>query len=249
MSVQSGQTILDHIEELRHRLFRALLALVVGVLVSAIFAERLLELLAQPVGGLQQLEAIEVTENVGVFMQASLLGGVVLAMPIIIYQLWKFISPGLFPQERRYIYIIVPMATLLFLTGIAFAYFVMLPAALPFLLGFVAIPVRPRPANYISFIVNLMFWVGLSFETPLLIFFLAKVNVVNYRMLIRHWRVAILLIAVLAATVTPTIDPVNMALVMGPLILLYGLSIILARIAYTAPEEEQDETLAEEQPA
>ncbi|HIE38851.1 MAG TPA: twin-arginine translocase subunit TatC [Anaerolineales bacterium] len=237
MSEEAGQTILEHIEELRRRLFRALLALAAGALVSAVFAQQLLEWLARPVGGLENLEAIEVTENVGVFMQAVLLGGAILAMPVILYQLWQFISPGLLPYERRYVYLLVPFATVLFLSGVFFAYFVMLPAAIPFLLGFISIPTRPRPANYISFITNLMFWVGLSFETPLLVFFLAKVQVVDYRMLARNWRVALFLIAVLAAVVTPTPDPVNMGLVMLPLTLLYGLSILLARIAYRPPEE------------
>lgn len=232
MSEEAGQSILEHIEELRRRLFRALLALAVGVLISAIFAQQLLEWLARPVGGLENLEAIEVTENVGVFMQVTLLAGVTLAMPVILHQLWRFISPGLFPHERRYVYLLAPLATFLFVGGAAFAYFVMLPTAIPFLLGFVSIPTRPRPANYISFITNLMFWIGLSFETPLVIFFLAKARVVDYRTLLKNWRVALFLIAVLAAVVTPTPDPVNMALVMLPLILLYGLSILLARVAY-----------------
>lgn len=232
MSAEGGQSILEHIEELRRRLFRALLALAAGTAVSAVFAQRLLEWFARPVGGLESLEAIEVTENMGVFMQVTLLGGVTLAMPAILYQLWKFISPGLLPSERRYVYLLVPFATILFVSGVAFAYFVMLPAAVPFLLGFISIPTRPRPANYISFITTLMFWAGLSFETPLIVFFLAKAQVVNYRMLARNWRIAVLLIAVLAAVVTPTPDPVNMALVMVPLTVLYGLSILLARIAY-----------------
>ena len=232
----AAKTFLEHFEELRRRLFRALLALAAGVAVSAIFAERLLEWLARPVGGLENLEAIEVTENVGVFMQASLLGGVTLAMPAILYQLWRFVAPGLFASERRYVYLLLPLATILFLTGGAFAYFVMLPTAIPFLLGFAGIPTRPRPSSYLSFVTNLMFWIGLSFETPMVVFFLAKVRIVNHRMLARNWRVALLLIAVLAAVVTPTPDAVSMALVMAPLILHYGLSIVLARMAYRPRE-------------
>lgn len=204
---------------------------------SALFAGHLLEWLTRPVGGLEQLEAIEVTENVGVFMQVTLLGGVTLAMPVILYQLWRFVAPGLYPHERRYVYFLVPLATALFVAGVAFTYFVMLPTAVPFLLGFIGIPTRPRPANYVSFVSNVMFWVGLSFETPLLVFFLARVRVVNYRMLLRGWRIAVFLIAVLAAVVTPTPDPVNMGLVMMPLIVLYGLSVLLARVAYR-PEEQ-----------
>ncbi len=224
--------LLEHIEELRQRLFRALIALAVATIASSFLVNRFLEWLARPVGGLEKLEAIEVTENLGVFMQVALLGGVILAMPVIVYQLWRFIGPGLLPHEKRYVYLLAPAATLLFVAGAAFAYFVMLPTAVPALLGLAPIPTRPRPANYISFVTGLMFWVGVSFEMPLLIFFLAKVGLVSPRTLLRNWRVAVFLIALLAALVTPTGDPINMALVMAPLTVLYGLSILLARIAY-----------------
>jgi len=226
------KSLLEHIEELRRRLIKALLALAVGFVISALFTNQLLEWLARPVGGLEKLEAIEVTENLGVFMQVALLGGVLLAMPVIVYQVWRFVTPGLYPHEKRYIYILAPAATLLFISGAAFAYFVMLPAAVPALLGFAPIPTRPRPANYISFVTNLMFWVGISFEMPLFIFFLAKARLVGPRDLLRNWRVAVFLIALLAALVTPTGDPINMGLVMIPLVVLYVLSILLARVAY-----------------
>lgn len=229
------KSLLEHIEELRRRLLWALLALAVGFIISAVFTNRVLEWMARPVGGLEGLEAIEVTENLGVFMQVTLLSGVILAMPVIVYQVWRFVTPGLYAHERRYVYMLAPAATLLFVGGAAFAYFVMLPAAIPALLSFAPIPTRPRPANYISFVTSLMFWVGISFEMPLFIFFLAKVRLVSPRTLLRNWRVAIFLIALLAALVTPTGDPINMALVMAPLIVLYGLSILLARLAYREP--------------
>ncbi len=231
------RSFLEHVEELRRRLLRAIIALVVGVVISAFFTPQLLAWLARPVGGLEKLEAIEVTENLGVFMQVALVGGVLLAMPVIVYQTWRFVTPGLYPREKRYIYILAPAATLLFLAGAAFAYFVMLPAAIPALLGFAPIPTRPRPANYISFVTNLMFWVGVSFEMPLFIFFLARVRLVRPRDLLHHWRVAVFLIALLAALVTPTGDPINMGLVMIPLIVLYVLSILLARVAYRGGRE------------
>jgi sec-independent protein translocase protein TatC len=230
------RSFLEHIEELRQRLLRALIALAVGVVISALFTNQLLEWLARPVGGLEKLEAIEVTENLGVFMQVALLGGALLAMPFIVYQVWQFITPGLEPHEKRYVYMLAPAATLLFIAGAAFAYFVMLPAAVPALLGFAPIPTRPRPANYVSFVTNLMFWVGISFEMPLFIFFLAKVRLVGPRDLLRNWRVAVFLIALLAALVTPTGDPINMGLVMIPLVVLYILSILLARVAYRESE-------------
>jgi len=235
------KSLLEHIEELRRRLLRVLIALAVGVVVSALFTNQILAWMARPVGGLEKLEAIEVTENLGVFMQVALLGGVILAMPVIVYQVWRFVTPGLYPHEKRYVYMLAPAATLLFLAGAAFAYFVMLPAAIPALLGFAPIPTRPRPANYISFVTSLMFWVGISFEMPLFIFFLAKVRLVSPRALVRNWRLAVFLIALLAALVTPTGDPINMALVMAPLTVLYGLSILLAYVAVRQPRQATQE--------
>jgi len=155
----------------------------------------------------------------------------VLAMPVLVYQLWRFIAPGLVPRERRYVYYVVPGATLLFLAGVAFAYFAMLPVAVPFLQSFLGIPNTPRPANYFSFVTWVMLSIGLSFETPIFIFFLAKMGLVTPRTLARNWRYAVVVIAILAAVVTPTVDPVNMAIVMVPLLILYGLSILLAYLA------------------
>ncbi len=238
MSEGNSMGFLEHIEELRTRIIRALIGLLVGTVICAFFAERILTWLTRPLpgDGLAQLESISLTENMGVFMQASLLGGVTLAMPFILYQLWRYIEPALHTDERRYVYLIVPFATLLFLSGVAFCYYVMLPVAVPFLLEFLTIPVTPRPSEYFPFITSILFWIGLSFETPLLVFFLAKVRVVNHRMLLKNWRVAVIVIAVLAAVITPTPDPVNMGIVMLPMVVLYGLSIVLARIAYGPAE-------------
>jgi len=169
-----------------------------------------------------------------VFTKVALISGVALAMPVLVYQLISFIAPGLTRQEKRYLYLILPGATLSFVAGIAFAYFVMLPTAIPFLKGFLGDIVQPNwfVDKYISFITSLLFWVGLSFETPLLIFFLAKLGIVTPAALSRNRKYAILVIAVLAAVITPTPDPFNMILVMAPLVILYEVGILLARITY-----------------
>jgi sec-independent protein translocase protein TatC len=178
-------------------------------------------------------------------MRVSLLSGVILAMPVIVYELLLFILPGLTGGEKKWVYLAVPVASLLFLGGVLFAYYVMLPTAIPFLVNSVLIGVetKPRVSNYMNFITNLMFWIGVSFETPLLSFVLAKFNIVNAGMLLRQWRVAIVVIAVLAAMVTPTVDPVNMGLLMLPLFTLYLLSILLAFLAQgrkkSSVEEEE----------
>jgi len=159
-------------------------------------------------------------------------------MPVIVYQLISFLVPGLYPQERRYLYVIVPAASLLFASGVAFAHYVMLPAAIPFLLNFMGDIIRQQWSieKYISLVTGLLFWVGVIFETPLVIAFLAYLGVVSPGMLWKNFRYAIVLIAIIAAVATPTPDPINMALLMLPLIVLYLLSILLALLVYRRRE-------------
>jgi sec-independent protein translocase protein TatC len=173
-------------------------------------------------------------------MRVSLLSGFSLAFPYILFETFSFINPGLKRRERIFILISIPFAAALFLAGLAFAYKVMLPTALPFLLEFMGIKTVPRPSNYIRFVTNLMFWIGISFQFPLIIYTLASVGLINASMLIRGWRIAFIGIAVLAAVVTPTVDPVNMGLVMLPMIVLYIISMFLAAIAQRSRRREAE---------
>jgi sec-independent protein translocase protein TatC len=173
-------------------------------------------------------------------MRVTLLSGFTLSFPYIALELWLFIAPGLkSPRSRLYGLLAIPVASLFFVAGMAFAYFVMLPTALPFLLGFMGIHTIPRPNSYIGFVTNIMFWIGIAFQFPLVIFVLAKVGLVKAKVLIDQWRLAVVLIAVVAALVTPTVDPVNMSLVMLPLIVLYAFSILLALLAQRKKIEEE----------
>ena len=117
------------------------------------------------------------------------------------------------------------------MAGVAFAYFVMLPTALPFLIEFLGIRTTPRLSNYFNFVTNLLFWIGMSFETPLFVFVLARLKLVTARGLARQWRIAVVVIAILSAVITPTPDPINMGLLMLPLFLLYWLSVFMAFLA------------------
>jgi sec-independent protein translocase protein TatC len=229
----------DHVEELRRRLLVALIALALTTLGSFLFADQIINLLARPVGSIDSLQSIEVTENVAVFMRVSLLSGVAIAMPVILYELLAFIMPGLKIKEKKWVILTVIFGTILFLAGAAFAYWVMLPASLTFLLQFLGVETKPRLSSYINFITNLIFWLGVGFQFPILIFSLAKLRVVSVRSLAKGWRYAIVVIAILAAMITPTVDPVNMALLMAPLFLLYLLSILFAFFATRkdAPKE------------
>jgi sec-independent protein translocase protein TatC len=224
------QELLVHIDALRKHLLRAVAALVITTALSFTFFEQILAFLSRPLHG-EKLVAIEVTEPIGTVMKVSLLAGVALAFPYIAIEVWLFIAPGLSRKARIWGLLAIPIATIFFLSGMAFAYYVMLPAALPFLLNFMGITTIPRPSSYISFVTAIMFWLGVFFEFPLVVFLLAKLGLVNASFLIKQWRLAVVIIAVISAAITPTVDPVNMSLVMGPMVLLYFFSVLLAKIA------------------
>jgi sec-independent protein translocase protein TatC len=234
--------LIDHLEALRRHILRALVVLILTVLVSMAFTRPVLEWLSIPIGGLEKLQAIEVTESIGAYMRVALLSGFTLALPYIGIEIFAFLHPGLRRRERITILILIPIATLLFIAGAAFTYYIMLDPALDFLLSFLGIKTAIRPSNYIRFVTGLMFWIGVAFQFPLIIYGLAALGIVNARSLIRGWRFAILGIAILAAAVTPTIDPVNMGLVMLPMILLYFLSIGMAGLASGARTRRQAKT-------
>jgi sec-independent protein translocase protein TatC len=228
---QALMTFWEHVEELRRRLLVALLALGVATAVSFIFADKVIYLLAEPVGSIDALQSIEITENISVFMRVALLCGIAISMPVILYELLAFILPALRHGEKQWVYLTVIFGTLFFLAGAAFAYFVMLPSSLQFLIDFLAVETKPRLSSYINFITNLIFWMGIGFQFPLVIFALAKLDVVSAKALAKGWRYGVVAIAILSAMITPTVDPVNMALLMVPLLVLYALSVFFAYLA------------------
>ena len=227
--------IQEHFTELRKRLMVIVISLLVTTFGSFYFAQILIDWLAIPAGGTEKLIALEVTETVGVFMRVSLLSGLILALPIVIYEILAFLLPALNEDERRVFNrnapVVTIIATLLFLGGAAFAYFVMLPVSIPFLTTFLNITTTLRLGSYLNFVTGMMFWLGIGFETPIIVYFLARLNLVSASALLKGWRVAVVVIAIAAAMITPTVDPVNMALLMAPLIALYFISVLFARIA------------------
>jgi sec-independent protein translocase protein TatC len=230
VQMESSAPLLQHLNELRVRIFKAFFALIITTAISFTFSQQVIEYLSGPIGGTAKLVSIELTENIAIFMKVSLLGGFVLGMPVIVYQLVAFILPGLKRSEQVWLMIMVPFAAILFAAGVAFTWFVMLPTAVPFLATFLGITTQVRPENYFNFITNLMFWIGICFEMPLVIMFMARLKFVSAKQLIGAWRYAIVVMAIVAAAVTPTVDPINMGLVMAPLAGLYVVSILLAAI-------------------
>ena len=227
-----------HLSELRRRLIISAAALVGGAGVAFAFHRMIFDLLMVPAQGFeslrdQKLVFTQVTEMIGITMKVSLMGGLALAFPVILFQVVMFVSPGLTAREKRYLYALFPGAILSFVAGAAFGYYALLPPALNFLLEFgsdIATPMI-RIGNYINLVVTLLFWLGMAFETPLVIFFLSKIGLVTPRSLARQRRVAIVLAFVLGALITPTFDPINQSLVALPIILLYELGILLSRVA------------------
>jgi sec-independent protein translocase protein TatC len=228
---QAPAGLLDQLDAVRKHLLRMLLGIIVAVGVSFYFTNNLIAYLSVPVGGLQNLQAIEVTESLSVFMRVALISGLALASPYVVFEIWLFAAPGLMPRSRQLGLFSIPLALIFFLGGMAFAYYVMMPTALPFLLDFLGIQARLRPDSYFQFVTSLMFWIGIAFEFPLVIFAVSAMGLIEPKTLLQQWRLAVVLIAVLSAVITPTVDPVNMGLVMAPMIGLYFLSIVFSAIA------------------
>jgi sec-independent protein translocase protein TatC len=222
----------EHVEDLRIHLLRMLIGLAIGVGVSFYFTIPLMEYLAVPVQGLENLQAIQVTEEIGVYMRVALMSGIAIMLPYLAFELWLFAAPGLRPRERKMGLAGIPLATILFLAGMAFTFYLLIPAALPFLGGFTKISQFWTSREYFGFVINFMLWMGLFFEFPLVVYLLTSIGLVTPNALKQQWRLAIVIIAILAATITQTTDPVNMLLAMLPMSLLYFVSIGLSYIAY-----------------
>ncbi len=227
-SKDARAALIEQIEAFRKHLLRSVIWLAIGIGISFAFNQQMIEFLAIPGGGLDKLKAIEVTESVGVFMRVALMAGTALGVTPIFFEFWLFAAPGLRPMEKKSSLIVMPFAAILFVLGMAFAYYVILPSGLPILTNFLNIQSELRPASYFNFVTGLMFWLGVAFEFPILIVILTMMGIVKPKMLKDQWRLAVILIAVIAAMITPTVDPVNMALVMLPTIALYFISVILS---------------------
>jgi sec-independent protein translocase protein TatC len=230
-TVQQPMGLLEHLGALRKHLTRMLVCLVLCVAILFAFTSQMVDLLAMPIGGIESLRAIDVTESVGVFMRVALMGAVVIASPYLAFELWLFAAPGLKPRARIFGLLSIPLVLLFFVGGILFAYFILLPPALEFLLEFMGIQVIPRPSTYINFVTGILFWIGVTFEFPLVIYVLSLMGIVHPQFLLKQWRIAVVIIAIAASAITPTVDPINMSLVMIPMILLYFLSIGLGYLA------------------
>ena len=242
-AVNDPALLLPHIVALRTHLFRSFLALVITTSAAFFFSETILDYLATPVGGIENLQSVGVTENISVFMRVSLLTGFTVALPYIGLEVLLFISPGLKKRERKMGCLSVPIITLLFAGGLVFALYVALEPALNFLTNFI-FPTIVRPAEYYPFVTSMLFWTGVIFEIPIIIYFITALGLVRAEVLLQSSRFVIVGLAVLAAAITPTTDPINMLIILIPLIVLYFIGVGFAFLA----QRGRDRRLAHTQP-
>jgi len=226
-------TITEHLLELRSRLIKSVIALGVCIGISFPLAPYVFAILKSRAPETDFVFIIP-TEMLGIYIKVALYCGIALSLPYFIYHLVMFLSPALNKRQKRYVYLGIPLSFLLFAAGVSLAYFVFLPPALNFLLYFGSDIARPMItiSSYVGVLVRLLFAVGLVFEIPLVITLLARLGVVSPRKLAKGRKWAVLAAFVLGAIITPTVDPVNQTLVAAPIIVLYELSIWLAKLAY-----------------
>jgi sec-independent protein translocase protein TatC len=232
MSAEKRLTVLGHLRELRSCLLRSVIALVIAIPIAYFFTDKIFAILMQPVPGLHLIYT-EITEMLGIYLKVTLYAAVAIAFPFIVYQTVMFIQPAMTRREKVYAYTLLPLIFILFISGVLFAYFVLLPPALNFLLTFGGDIAQPmiKVDNYISVLVRLLFWIGMVFEIPLVMFFLSKIGILNTEIVKRFRPWAYVLAFVLGGVITPTFDPINQSLVAVPIIILYEFGTLLVGIA------------------
>jgi sec-independent protein translocase protein TatC len=231
---EKNLSILGHFSEMRKRLIRSVIVVVIMIIVAFVFWKQLVEILMYPAPEGMILQAVKMTEMFSSTMRISLIAGIIAAIPYLTYELLMFVSPALTRSEKKYMYIGLPWIALMFIGGVVFAYFIMIPSITGFLLDWGADLVTPQPmfSDYINIVTRMLLVAGLVFELPVLTTFLSRFGIIKPQWLSSKWRGAVILAFVLAAIITPTPDPINQSIVAAALIFLYGLSVLLSKIVY-----------------
>jgi sec-independent protein translocase protein TatC len=233
-SAGGKMSFLEHLDELRKRLIGCVYALVAGCLVSFIFVTQIQKAILQPLQQLMpsgtKLMYTAPTEGFMTMMKIGALGGLFLALPFIILQLWLFIAPGLYSNEKRFAVPFVMFGTFFFVTGAAFSHYVAFPYTWKFFLGFENeyLEFRPQLRDVFSLWVKMLLAFGVIFQMPTIVFFLARMGMVTAGFLIKHTKYAVLIIFILGAVLSPGTDVVSQAMMAGPMLVLYAISIGIA---------------------
>ena len=229
-------TFLEHLDELRRRLMRAAAAIGVGMAISFFFIRRIVDFVMVPLNNLlpqgSTFISYEMTEGFMLYMKIAALTGLLLASPIVILQFWLFIAPGLYSHEKRFAIPFVFLGTFFFLLGAAFSHYVVFPFAFGFFANFFGtdsyVKFMPSIGPLFGAYVKMLLALGVVFQMPTVVFFLARMGMVTARWLIRKTKYAVLIIFVVAAIITPGPDVISQTIVAAPMVLLYGLSIVIA---------------------
>jgi len=244
-------SFLDHLEELRWRIVKMAIGIVLGTIVCWIFIDFVINgILLSPIVHLNStlspgqqpihLQNLKPFGQLFVYMEVAIVGGILLSLPNVLYQIWAFIAPGLMPNERKYVRAIVFFSTFCFLVGVAFSYFVMLPAALQFFAGFGSMSIQNNIAinEYMDFIVSVLLAAGVVFELPMVSWFLSKLGILRPEFMRKYRRHSIVAIFILAAILTPGTDPVSQILLAIPLLFLYEISIWISVWAWRGKKRQ-----------
>lgn len=235
-----------HIADLRKRLVISSLTVIAMFFVCFAFYEPILSWMMIPVKTIlpenSHMVAVEIQETFFTALKVAFFGGFVISLPVIFWQLWLFLAPGLYDHEKKLVIPFVFFATLMFLVGASFAYYIVVPVGFEFLVNFgsAVVTVLPSIGKYVGFFTKLLIGFGIAFELPVITFFLAKIGLVDDKMLKNFFRYAIILIFIISALLTPP-DVISQLLMAGPLTLLYGISIYIAKVFNPAPKEEEEE--------
>jgi len=237
------QGFFQHLEELRGRLFKAVLAVLVGCVGAGYFVNDIMNLilLKPAVTSKLELQNLRPFGQQFLYVKVILVSGVVVAFPFVMYQLWKFIEPGLYAHERRWAGRITALTTICFMLGVSFAYFVMIPGMLQFTVSFGTANIKNiiDIGEYFSFMIMTILGAGLIFELPMITFVLSSIGLVTSAMMRKYRRHAIVVILLIAAIITPSPDPINQLIFACPLYILYEISIVIARLTRKqAPKEK-----------
>ena len=229
MPEEKHLTLIEHLEELRYRIIVCLVSLFIFFLISLHYAKEILNLLTKPV---ERLVFISPLELFLVYLKVAFIGGIILSSPIIFYQIWQFISSGLYPREKKYIKIFFPFSLILFILGVLFSYFFVFPLGIKFLLSFSTEKIVPMLSvnRYLSFVLTLIFATGIVFETPIVVLFLTKLKILTPKLLLRNWKYAVLFAFIISAIITPTVDVFTQFLLAVPIIFLYFISVLISKI-------------------
>jgi sec-independent protein translocase protein TatC len=234
-------SFIDHLEELRKRVIRCLLVVTLFSTVCYIFSRHIIDFIVKPLH--TDVYFMSPTEGFMVGIKVSIIAGVILSIPVIIYQLWRFIAPGLFGKEIKIAFPIIVTSTLSFFAGGSFCFFLVVPRAAKFLLGFGTDKLHPliRITDYISFVGYMTLAFGASFELPIVAYFLAKMGVLGPGIMTKGRRYAIVGILIVAGVVTPTPDAFTQLTLAVPLYLLYEISIIIVKIVHKGKLKKENE--------